>query len=72
MLLFSISLVKVQVMQPYSSTDMVTSRKNSNFILSDRLDFRTVANHSIAIHALFMRALTSFSVDEILLPRYTN
>ena len=35
-------------------------------------DFHMVVNLSIAVHALLIHLVTSFSVDEILLPRYMN
>ena len=41
-------------------------------ISSERSAFHVVINQSIAVHALLMQRLTSFSVDEILLPRYMN
>ena len=42
---------------------MATAWKNSCFILSERSDFHMVSN-------LSMHILTSFCVDEILLPEY--
>ena len=39
-------------------------------ILSDRSDFHRFLNVLIAVHGLLMYVLTSFSVDEILLPKY--
>ena len=56
-------------MQPYSSTDTTT---NFRFNLSVRSDFHMIDNLFIADHNVPMRALTSLSVDEILLPRYVN
>ena len=43
--------VKVQVVQPYSSTDTATTWKNSRFILWERSHFHLVVNVSIAIYA---------------------
>ena len=70
--LFSRHLFKVQVVQTYSSSDMVTSWKNFNFILSERSDFYMVVNLSIAVHVLPMHMLTLLLVDEIVLPKYMN
>ena len=56
----------------YSSTNTVTAWKESCFILSDRSDSHLIDNHSIAVHAFFIRMLTSNSVDEILLQRYMD
>ncbi len=51
------------MVQPYSSTDMVTASKISHFTLSEVSDFRMVVNLSIAVPASPMRILTSISVD---------
>ena len=64
--------VQVQVVPPYSSTDLTTVWKNSHFILSGRSDFHTVDNLPIVVRAFPMQKMTSLSVDEILLPRYMN
>ena len=58
------------MVQLYSSTD--TAWKDSHFILSERSDFLTVNNLSIAIHALTICMLTLLFVDEIFLLRYMN
>ena len=63
--LFSRRIVKVQVVQPFSSTDKTAAQKNSRFILSERSDFYTVNNLLIAVHAFPIHMLTSLSVDEI-------
>ena len=68
--LFSRRFVQVQVVQPYSSTDMTTAWKNCRFSLSVRSHFHMINNLFVAEHAI--RVLTSLSVDEILLPRYEN
>ena len=68
--LFSRRLVRVQVVQPYSSTDITTAWKNCRFNLSVRSDFYLTDNLLVAAHAFPIRVLTSLSVDEILLPRY--
>ena len=70
--LFSKSLLSVQVVQPYSSTDTATAWKKFRFILSIKSDFYMINDQSIAVHAFPMRILTSLSVDEILLPRYVK
>ena len=70
--LFSRYLVRVQVVQPYSSTDITTARKNCRFSLSVRSDFHMTDNLVVADHAFSIRVLTSLSVDEILLLRYVN
>ena len=70
--LFSSRFVRVQVVQPYSSTDTTTAWKNCLFNLSVRFDFHTTDNLFIAAHAFPIRALTSFSVEEMLLPKYLN
>ena len=51
---FSRHFIKVQVVQPYNSTDTATAWKNSHFILSERSDFYLVVNLSIAalLHSL--------------------
>ena len=50
---FSERMVKVQVVQPYNSTDMATAQKNFLFILSERFDFHLHDNKLIAVHAFF-------------------
>ena len=62
---FSIRLVSVQVVHPYSSMDTTVAWKN----IMDRSDFRMINSLSIAAHAFFRRVLMPFSVDETLLPR---
>ena len=61
--------VSVHVVHPFSSTDTVTARNNLPFVLSDRSNFHMTDNLLMAFHAF---ALTSLSVEEILLPRYVN
>ena len=67
---FSMHFVKFQVVQLCNSTDTFTAWKNSCFILSV-IDFYMVDNLSITVHFFPICMLTSFSVDEILLTRYT-
>ena len=62
---FTKCFIKFQLVQLPNSTDW----KNSCFLSSERSDFHTVINLSIAVHTSFMSMLTSLSVDEILLPR---
>ena len=70
--LFSRRFVRVQVVQPYSSTDTTTAWENFRFNLSARSDFHITDNLFKAAHVFPMHALTSLSVGEILLPRYVN
>ena len=49
-----------------------TAWKKSYFILSLISDFHMIAYLTIAVHTFTWCILTSFSVDEILLPRYVN
>ena len=67
---FTRCFVKVQVVQPYNSTDMAIAWKNPHFISSERSYFLMTVSLSLAFHALPMHMLTMLSVDEILLPRY--
>ena len=64
--------IKVQMVQPYNSTDMATAWKNSCFILLHISDYHMIFNMSIAVHALPIHMLTSSSIDEILLPSYVK
>ena len=67
---FFIHLFSVHVVHPYYSTDTTAAWKNLRFILSDRSDFRMTDSLSIAVHDFASHVLMSFSVDEILLPRF--
>ena len=67
------------MVQPYSSTDVVTTRKNYCFILSQREREREREIRSsycflraIQVHTLLLHVQTPFSVDEVLLHRYIN
>ena len=60
--------VRVQVVQPGSSSDMATVWKHSCLILSN---FHMVDRLLIAVHAFPMCILTFLSVDKILLPKYS-
>ena len=70
--LFTYRFVSTQAVHPYNSTDTATTWKNSYFILPECSDFHKGVNLSLEMHTLSVCALTSFSVDEILLPRYMN
>ena len=61
--LFSRRFVRVQVVQPYSSTDMTTTWKKCRFSLSVRPNFHMTDNLFVASHAFLIRVLTSLSVD---------
>ena len=67
--LFSILFLRVYVVHPYSSIDMIAAWKKLRFILSVRSDFHMIDSLSIFVHAFASRVLMSFSVDETLLPR---
>ena len=64
--------IKIQMVQPYNSTHMAITSKNSRFILSGGSNIHMHLKFSIAIHALPMHMLTLLSVDEILLLKYMN
>ena len=49
---------------------MTAAWKKLCFILSDRSDFQMTNSLSIAVHAFASRVMMSFSVDEMLLPRW--
>ena len=66
---FSIHLVSVHVVHPYSSIDTITAWKKLLFILSVRSDFHMTDSLSLAVHDLVSRVLMSASVEETLLPR---
>ena len=69
---FSIFLVSVHIVHPYSSIDTPAAWKNLSFILSVRSDFHMTASLSIAVHAFISRVSMSFSIDETMLPRKVN
>ena len=48
-LTFSQVILRVQLVQPYSSTSMAIAWKNSCFILSERSDFHMINSRSIAV-----------------------
>ena len=69
---FSIRLVSVYMVHPYSRIDTTAAWKKLHFISSDRSDFDMINNLSIAVQAITRLILMSLSVNEILLPRYLN
>ena len=59
---FSIRLVSVHVVHPYSRTGTIAAWKKLHFLLSDRSDFHIINNLSIAVQARVSRISMSFSV----------
>ena len=58
---FSIHLISVHVVHPYSRIDTIGSWKKLRFILTDRSDLHMINNLSITVHAYARCILTSFS-----------
>ena len=56
--------VRIQGVQLYSSTDMITAWSKSRIILLEESNFQMIDNQSIAVHAFPMHMLISISVDE--------
>ena len=69
--LFLYRFSSVRVVHLYSRMDTTAAWK-MRFKLSDRFYFHMTDNLSIATHTFACCILTSFSVDETLLPRYAN
>ena len=69
---FSIHLVSIYVVLPYSSIDTTAAWKKLRFVLSVRSDCYMTDSLSIAIHVYASHVLMFVSVDEILLPRSVN
>ena len=67
--LFSIRLVSVHEVHPYSSIATTAAWKNLRFILSVSFDFHMTESLSMGVHAFASRVSLSVSVDETLLPR---
>ena len=67
---FFLHFVSIHVVHPYSSIDTTAAWKKSCFILSDRSDFHMIDSLLIAVYTFARHILTSFSVNEMLLPRY--
>ena len=59
---FSIRLVNVSVVHPYSRIDTTADWTRLRFILSDKFDFHMIDNQLIAAHAFAGPILMSFSV----------
>ena len=62
---FSIRLLSVHVVHPYSSIDTTTARKKLRFILSFRSDLRMIDGRSIAVHAFVRSVNLSTSFREL-------
>ena len=62
---FSLRLVSVHVVHPYSSMHTTSACKKLHFILSDMSDFYMSDNLSRAVHAFAGPVLMLFSVDDI-------
>ena len=69
---FPLCFVSVHVVHPYSGIDTTTACKKLRWILSEKSDFLMIDNLSIEVSAFASCVLMSFSVDEMLLPRYVN
>ena len=48
-------LLRVQVVQLFSSTDSATAWKKSHIISFERSDFHMISNHSITVHLIFLQ-----------------
>ena len=70
--LFSIRLVSIHVVHPYSSIDTAAAWKKLRFILSVWSDFHVTDGLSLAVHAFASHVLMSFSDDGTLLPVEVN
>ena len=66
---FSIHLISIHVVHPYSSIETTAAWKKLRFILTLRSDFHMTNSLSIDVHTFTSRVLMSFSVNETLLPR---
>ena len=69
---FSICLVNIYVVHPYSRVYTTAAWKKLHFISPEKFNFHMIDNLSIIVHAFACQILMSFSVDETLLPRYMN
>ena len=69
---FSIRLVSVHVVNPYSSIDITAAWKKLRFILSVRFDFHMTNSLLIAVHAFVGHVSMSLLLDQTLLPRKVN
>ena len=59
------------LLHPYNTMDTTITWKKSCFILSDSSNFQMIDNLSIIFHTFTRCMLTSLSVEEILLLRYS-
>ena len=66
---FSIRLISIHMVHPYSSMNTIAAWKKLRFILSVRSDFHMIESLSLAVHVFASRVLMSVSVDDTLLPR---
>ena len=66
---FSSRFVRVHVVHPYSSINVIAASKKLRFILSVRSDFHISDSLLIDAHAFVNLVSMSFSVDSTLLPR---
>ena len=69
---FSLRLVSIHMVHPYSWIDTTAAWKKLRLILSNRSYFHMIDNLSIAFHAFASHILMAFSVDVTLLPRLVN
>ena len=69
---FSVRLISVHVVHPYTSIDTTAAWKKLCFILSLRFDIHMTDSLLLAVHAFASCVLMSFSVDKTLLPRKVN
>ena len=60
---FFSSQTRDQMLQPSSSTDTATARKNFRFILSEESYFHVSGNLPIAVHALLLRIVDEISTE---------
>ena len=59
-----IHFVRVSIVQPYSSFDTGTARKEPRFILSEITDFYMIDSQSITVQAFPVPLLTSFYIKQ--------
>ena len=64
--------MRIYAEDPQSNTDSTTALKKPFFICSGRVDFQIVCNRSRALQAFDILMRTSFSVEAMLLPSFTQ
>ena len=69
---FSMRLVSVHVVHPYSRINITAAWYKSQFILSDWSDLHMIDSLSIAVEAFAWSILTSLTVDKTLMMMYGN